>query len=169
MAIVNTIYFGIGIYLMIALIIDCRQLQIWKVSAVVRTVCVAITVTLVLFANLVEDAIPTKKSDGGQWMQIKKGVQLAGLHIKMRKVLVSCDKIWAEKGQELVVTSGLDSTHSAGSLHYYGRALDLRTRYFKRSEVNDIAGLLAKELGIGYDIVVHNTHLHVEWDNEDNT
>ena len=100
-------------------------------------------------------------------MKIKDGVILAGLDIKMRPVLIEADRIWKEHGQELVVTSGLEGTHSAGSLHYYGLALDFRTRYFKENEGMKVMYELTNKLhNIDYDfqVILHNTHIHVEYD-----
>ena len=67
-------------------------------------------------------------------MKIKKGVSLIGLRLVMRPVLIEADRIWDDLGQELVITSCTDGTHSPGSLHYYGYAVDLRTRYLTQEE-----------------------------------
>jgi len=99
-------------------------------------------------------------------MQIKDGVILAGLQLVMRKVLISADAIWNELGQELVITAGLDGAHSAGSLHYYGLAIDLRSRYFTKDEKEEAAEKLRAALGSDYDVVVHKSHIHVEYDPE---
>jgi len=97
-------------------------------------------------------------------MIIKDGVQLAGLDIRMRPVLIEADKIWRRYGQELVVTAGLDGTHSAGSLHYYGLALDFRTRYFTLQEKDVVFAELKESLSVEYDIIKETTHIHVEYD-----
>ena len=97
-------------------------------------------------------------------MQIKEGVILAGLNIKMRNVLTLAEDIWEAHDQELVVTSGLDGVHSAGSLHYYGLALDFRTKYFRPGEKNLVADELRQALQGDYDVVVENSHIHVEYD-----
>lgn len=97
-------------------------------------------------------------------MKIKEGAALAGLDIKMRPALINADAIWAAHGQELVVTAGLDGEHSAGSLHYYGLALDFRTRYFGTEQTQVIAKSLREALGSDYDVVVHPSHIHVEYD-----
>ncbi len=96
-------------------------------------------------------------------MKIKEGVILAGLKLPMRKVLKTANKIWANHGQELVVTSGLDGTHSAGSYHYYGYAVDLRTRYFDEDRKSLIASELKKRLGGMYTVVLEKTHIHVQF------
>jgi len=97
-------------------------------------------------------------------MKIKEGASIQGLDIRMRPALIVADRIWKELGQELVVTSGLDGEHSAGSLHYYGRAVDFRTRYFNEREVADAKLFLSRALGPDFDVILHSTHIHVEYD-----
>lgn len=96
-------------------------------------------------------------------MKIKQGASLQGLDIKMRPALIAADEIWAQLGQGLVITAGLDGSHSAGSLHYYGLAVDMRTRYFV-----DGGKLAARKLREAlppvFDVVEHDSHLHVEYD-----
>lgn len=97
-------------------------------------------------------------------MKIKEGASIQGLDIRMRPVLITANRIWEEHLQKLVITCGLDGEHSAGSLHYYGLAVDLRTNYFTPDEVVEIAEQLQDELGCTYDVIVHRTHIHVEYD-----
>lgn len=97
-------------------------------------------------------------------MKIKDGAILVGLDIKMRPALIAADKIWAVLGQELIVTAGLEGEHSAGSLHYYGLALDFRTRYFTDIEAQDAESRLRNSLGSDFDIIRHSTHIHCEYD-----
>jgi len=97
-------------------------------------------------------------------MLLKDGVVLAGLDIRMRPVLIFADAIWHDYGQELVVTSGLDGVHSSSSLHYYGLALDFRTHYFSPEEALAVSADLQECLGADFDVVLHSTHIHVEFD-----
>jgi hypothetical protein len=97
-------------------------------------------------------------------MKIKRGASLNGLKIEMRKPLAAAGQIWEDAGHELVVTSGTDGTHSAGSLHYYGYALDFRTRYFDEPHIVKIAHSLRKALSDEYDVIIHKSHIHVEFD-----
>jgi len=100
-------------------------------------------------------------------MKIKEGASLQGLQISMRPVLIAAEAIWKKHGQELVVTSGTDGTHSAGSLHYYGLALDFRTRYFSSETKTKVASDLRIHLSqfiANYQVVEHDTHIHVERD-----
>lgn len=96
-------------------------------------------------------------------MKIKFGVRMAGLQLPMRKVLKEAEKLWKEHGKELVVTAALDGTHSAGSYHYYGYALDFRTRYFSKQKARLIAEKLKKILGQKYTVVFEGNHIHVQF------
>lgn len=100
-------------------------------------------------------------------MQLKEGVQLAGLDIRMRPVLVVADRIWKEhyRPEGVTITSGLDGCHSPGSLHYYGFALDLRTRYFDSEELESVYNSLRRDLDFRkFDVIRCATHIHVEYD-----
>lgn len=97
-------------------------------------------------------------------LEVKEGVRLDGLSIKIRKVLIAAAKVWSDHGQTLVVTSGLDGVHSVGSLHYYGYAVDLRTRYFDKDQVLDVVNDLVNEIGCDkYTVILHKTHIHVHY------
>jgi hypothetical protein len=98
-------------------------------------------------------------------MKIKEGVSLCGLHIVMRKVLQEAESIWKGLGQELVVTSGTEpSEHLAGSLHYYGLALDFRTRYFDEGQRHLAFNKLSLALAdYSYTVVLEEDHIHVQY------
>ena len=96
-------------------------------------------------------------------MKAKSGVKLFGLQLPMRKVQIYAEEIWKEHGQKLVITSTTDSVHSAGSLHPFGYAEDLRTFYFKRSTKRIVADKLQKKLGKNYQVIVKFNHIHVEY------
>ena len=83
----------------------------------------------------------------------------------MRAVLREADRIWSQHNQELVVTSGLDGTHGPTSWHYFGCAIDFRTRYFDDDERDDVYDELVEALP-AYDIIKHDTHIHVEIGNQ---
>lgn len=101
-------------------------------------------------------------------MELKDdSVNVWGLQLEMQPVLREAAALWKQHGQTLVITSARDGMHSAGSLHYYGYAVDLRTRYFsdaiKAKVVDLLRGRLAQHSD-HYDVVPHSTHLHVEYD-----
>lgn len=100
-------------------------------------------------------------------MKIKESANIQNIDIRMRPALIAADKVWKKHGQELVVTAGLDGEHSAGSVHYYGLALDFRTRYFDETTKKRVAEELKKvfeKTKLFYDVVSHSTHIHVEYD-----
>lgn len=100
-------------------------------------------------------------------MIFKDGVVMAGLDLSMRPVLIAAENIWMANGRPegVCITSALDGCHSAGSLHYYGLALDLRTRYFDPDTKEKVFRELCSVLDLAlFDIVWHETHIHVEYD-----
>ena len=98
-------------------------------------------------------------------MKVKDStVNIWGLEKFMQKALRVADEIWEDYGQELVITSARDSMHSAGSLHYYGLAIDCRTRYFSEEDKQRVFEELQDDLGADYDIVWHTSHIHIEYD-----
>lgn len=99
-------------------------------------------------------------------MKIKSDVIMAGLKLPMREALIEAEKLWIKYGREegVTVTSALDGTHTASSLHYYGYALDLRTRYFDREQCHKLSSDLQNALRLrGFVVVLHSTHIHVEY------
>ena len=99
-------------------------------------------------------------------MKIKQGVSLQGLKLPMREVLAHADKIWKNHNQELVITSGTETyPHSSRSLHYYGYALDFRTRDFSEHEKKEVYLQLNERLHTfgSYRILLEEDHIHVEW------
>jgi LysM repeat protein len=82
----------------------------------------------------------------------------------------------AEAAQRLglpqpVITSGNDSRHSAGSLHYADRALDFRGNNITDAQGFALQNEVRRILGPGYDVIFEtfsanpsNDHLHVEYD-----
>lgn len=98
-------------------------------------------------------------------MQIKDGVIMAGLNLKMRHALKVAESIYKSVGRSegVTVTSALDGTHSAGSLHYYGYAFDIRTHYFDEDTKHLVYYELVASLGSDYDVILHPSHIHIEY------
>jgi len=100
-------------------------------------------------------------------MEKLNSVQLAGLHESFRRALPAMEKVYKEFGLELVITCALDGLHSAGSVHYYGKAVDIRSRDPEGTQLttetkNRIAEKLRVALGCCFDVVVEKDHIHVE-------
>ena len=67
-------------------------------------------------------------------------------------------------GQEIVVTSLFDGTHSKNSLHYSGNAADLRVWIYTEQQITDMVGNLQSNLGKNYDVMFEGDHIHIEFD-----
>jgi len=96
-------------------------------------------------------------------VKIKNGVTMTGLQLPMRLVLKEANWLWKEHGEELVVTAATDGEHSAGSLHYYGYAVDLRCRYFSTVTSQTITDKLQVKIGSGYTVLFETDHIHVQY------
>jgi hypothetical protein len=80
------------------------------------------------------------------------------------RIFMVADEIWRDLGAELVVTSLMEGEHRNGSKHYVGDAADLRSRYFSEEKKLQAVRRLRASLGDDYDVVVHSTHIHCEYD-----
>ena len=92
------------------------------------------------------------------------GVNIHGLDIRMRNVIKTAAVFFNEVKEELVITSARDGIHSPGSYHYYGYAVDIRTRHLSSEEKIEFELFMKAGLSSYYDVVLHKTHLHVEFD-----
>ena len=102
-----------------------------------------------------------------------KSVNIWGLKPEMQPVLKTAAEVWKNFiGVDLVVTSANDGIHSPGSYHYFGYAVDLRTWDSESKQIDsDLRREIVKTLRIVlaeysayYDVVSHETHIHVEYD-----
>jgi len=101
-------------------------------------------------------------------------INIWGLQKEMQPVLKHAHTIWTSilGIPDLVITSARDGFHSPGSFHYYGYAVDLRTWDANSNQVSaQLRNKLADELrhvlsaySPFYDVIVHKTHIHVEFD-----
>ncbi len=96
-------------------------------------------------------------------MILKEGVRIQGIGNELLFALNVCDDVYSKYGEELVITSLVDGRHSQKSLHYTGDAADLRTFYFKKDEIPSIAEDIRSRLGIDYDVIVEEDHIHLEY------
>lgn len=100
-------------------------------------------------------------------MKIKKGVELNGLKEPMLYALYKIESIFNKYNREATITSAIDGKHSATSLHYKGLALDVRTRDLAHNFLREIVNEIRYTLGDAYDVVLEETHLHIEYDPKD--
>lgn len=95
---------------------------------------------------------------------IKPGVRIHGIGTEMVLAFYIIAEVYREFGVECVITSGIEGTHSLGSEHYKGDALDFRTRDATKTQAFGIAEEVKKRLGDHFDVVLEGNHLHVEYD-----
>ena len=111
--------------------------------------------TLITAASPLESLPP-----GG--VGLKDGVSLVGLQPPVVVALMAAREIYADEGAALIITSAVDSLHSATSLHYSGAAVDLRTRHLAPGAAVRIGERLGAALGRDFDVVLESDHLHLE-------
>ena len=97
-------------------------------------------------------------------VRLKRGVILASPEPYIFDMIHAAKVAYFWLNKDVVVTSGIDGTHSTKSLHYKGRALDFRTNHLTDSERVEITDRLKADLGDDYDVVFEGDHLHVEYD-----
>ena len=101
-------------------------------------------------------------------MIIKKGVEIDGLKDDIKKVFPIVEEICGIYGIVFVITAGTDGKHMRGSRHYIGLAIDVRTRDLHHLDIDEFAssvrGRLEDEYPEEFDLVLHSTHLHIEYD-----
>ena len=94
-------------------------------------------------------------------MRLKdSSVNVEGLVPELRDKLPALDQVYAEFGTEMVITSGKDGQHGTNSLHYQGKAIDLR--FWNVLQV--LVEKLHEELGPDYEVILEKDHIHIELD-----
>lgn len=97
-------------------------------------------------------------------MRLKTGVKIQGIRPELLFALNVADRVYNTHGEELVITSIKDGKHKVGSKHYSGDAADLRIKFFTEPKKKEVHARLIASLGQDYDVVLHETHIHVEFD-----
>jgi hypothetical protein len=104
-------------------------------------------------------------------VDVKLTAKISRLDAKMAPVIPAIAKVAKTLGlPKPVITSGNDSMHMHGSLHFQGRALDFRGNNISVAVGKKFEAETKKALGKDFDVVfetfmnVSNNHLHVEYD-----
>lgn len=100
-------------------------------------------------------------------MQIKKGVNIDGVHIAMHRAMgFVCAVIpLIAPNKTAVITSGKDGQHRQDSKHYSGCAIDIRTRDLSDVQARHVVSIMRRILDPqGYDTVLEDDHIHCEYD-----
>lgn len=97
-------------------------------------------------------------------VEIKEGVSLRGLRPETFYAIERAKEVFAELGYPVTtLTAGVDGSHSNGSLHYVGCAVDFRTRHIEIDKLPALRAELGRRLGAEYDVVLEKDHIHVEF------
>jgi hypothetical protein len=99
-------------------------------------------------------------------MKVKPGVRPDGVRPETLYAIMVADSLFRARGGECTVTSLCEGKHSQNSLHYVGRAVDLRIRDVasKDTVIPAIVRDLKEALGAAYDVILEPTHIHIEFD-----
>lgn len=98
-------------------------------------------------------------------MKLKKGVKLNGVKPELAFVMPLINGIVEQydKKEGCVATSLCDGKHRRGSLHYVGLAIDIRSRNITKRGQKACLKKLKVSLGAEFDVILHPTHYHVEY------
>jgi len=98
-------------------------------------------------------------------MKLKPGVEITCMSVWLLEGILAAHELYVREGLPFTITSLTDGKHSPKSLHYIGKAFDLRTHDLgSKSTPHGVAMKLRAALGGDYDVVVETDHIHVEYD-----
>jgi hypothetical protein len=102
-------------------------------------------------------------------MRLKEGVVLDRIRPEILRACADIHSLMEATGQ-FTITAGLDGKHKVGSLHYVGKAVDIRSKHItdpvmKKRVLSEIKNILGKD----YDCILEcegeaNEHYHLEYD-----
>lgn len=94
---------------------------------------------------------------------------ITGIQPEIILAIMIANQLWNAKfsGFDFVITCVTDShKDNLESLHNFGMAFDMRTRQLEEWEKSKFAVDLQALIGSEYDVVLEETHIHVEFDNK---
>lgn len=101
-------------------------------------------------------------------MKLKPGVKLTGVSPEIAFAAVIVNSVVGQY-EAVVVTSVCDGKHSTNSLHYKGKAMDVRANTIPDGYLDEILRGLKESLGPEFDVLLEsrgsdNVHFHIEHD-----
>ena len=94
---------------------------------------------------------------------LKPGVRITGMRPEILLAAVAAMKVYEAAGHDFTITACVDGKHIAGSLHYSGAAIDVRTRDLAADEVQKIIAKMKECLGGDFDVLLEVDHIHIEF------
>jgi hypothetical protein len=103
-------------------------------------------------------------------IKFKRGVTIFGIKPEMIVALMVVEGVYADiLNKDVTVTAVTDGTHTS-IVHYLGYGVDVRTRDDNSSKQwsdevkQELCKCLKERLPKGFDIVIHSSHFHLEYD-----
>lgn len=98
-------------------------------------------------------------------VSFKPGVEVDEVALQVLFIISVVARVYADHGYESVtVTSITDGKHRDNSKHYEGKAADFRIWFINTMDLRKIVKAIQARLGDDYDVVLEDTHIHVEYD-----
>lgn len=103
-------------------------------------------------------------------MKFKQGVKLKDVQPEIVLALLRLNSLFESFKIPLIVTSISDGIHSKNSLHYKGKAVDLRSKHIQTNELKlALLSDIREALGDEFDVILEhlgneNEHFHIEFD-----
>ena len=99
-------------------------------------------------------------------LSLKSGVKAAGIQPELLLAITVADQVYSSFSVLCVITALTDGKHSVNSLHYKGKAVDLRCN--NTADDAKIVAELKARLGLDYDVILEgagtlNEHIHLEF------
>jgi len=100
---------------------------------------------------------------------IKHTVDLRGLSPQCALAYAIIAPLFHKLKLECVITSATDGKHGDLSLHYMGKALDLRSKHLAPDDRSRMLNAIRDRLGPQWDVLLEdygkdNEHFHIEFD-----
>ncbi len=96
-------------------------------------------------------------------LMIKPGVRITGLRPELLVAIIAAERVYEEAGHDLTLTACVDGKHMAGSFHYSGLAVDIRTNDVPALEVPKLVARIKTCIGDDFDVLLEADHLHIEF------
>ena len=94
---------------------------------------------------------------------LKAGVRITGIRTEILLAAVAAERVYEEAGHDFTITACVDGKHMAGSLHYAGQAIDVRTRDIALADVQKLLARIKMCLGDDFDVLLEVDHIHIEF------
>lgn len=96
---------------------------------------------------------------------MKTGVKFHNMDENICKAVYICDDVYQRFAADgVVITSARDGTHMQNSLHYQGKAVDLRIWTVPTHQHNLLVAAIKDSVGPDFDVVLEKDHIHLEYD-----